>query len=332
MPVNRASSPLAALALSLAAGLVSPGCTQRSDSAVASSSVAQAVTTPGSAAPAASGSAVVRPRKQRPRPGIVGLFFRAAEPLDLTASQRSTIEGLEEPLHGASERSAREALRSDLASGVRAGTIDRAKIASDEAVVEKALQADKDARVAALDGLHAVLDTAQRQAVADDVRQSVMQAVPHRGPLDPGDAGAFRWSALRLERLTKHLELDPSQQEQVAALLAKDDHPFSPGRQDARDGARKRIDTLLTAFEQDSFDAGAALQMPGDAGHGQPGHAWIDRESTLLQQLLPILRPEQRDKLAAYVDKPRGFEWNDTAEPGGDSIDDGDWDRTSAPR
>ena len=296
--------------------------------------MAQPVTIPSSSAPEASGSATARFRKQRPRPGIVGLFFRAADPLDLTTSQRTTIEGLEQPLRGAApERSAREALRSDLASGIRAGAIDRAKIAADEAVIERALVADKDARVAALDGLHRVLDTAQRQAVADDVRQSVMQAVPHPGALDAGDAGAARWSTLRLERLAKHLELDPSQQEQVAALFSKDDHPFSPAHQEARDAARKRLDTMLTAFEQDSFDAGAALQMPGDAGRsGQPGRAWLDRESTLLERLLPILRPEQREKLAAYVEKPRGFEWNDTGEPTGDPIDEGDWDRTTVPR
>lgn len=270
----------------------------------------------------------------RPRTGIVGLFFRATESLDLTSTQRTTIDTLEQQLRGGgSERSTREAFRADLAAGIRTGTIDEAKIAADEAAVDKAVLADKEARVAALDGLHGALDTAQRQTVADDVRQTVMQKAPHPGPHEWGDAGPSRGSALRLERLTKYLELDPSQQEQVSALISKEDRSALPPHPEAWDGGRKRLDALLTAFEQDSFDAGAALPTVGDAGHpAQPLHGWVDREVTLFERILPILKPEQREKLATYVEKPRGFERNEPGDPTGDPIDNGEWDPTNEPR
>lgn len=343
--MNRALLSLAARAASLATALTALSCTQRSD-AGAVSSASQAVTTPQSSAPGDSGSAVTRSPKHHPQPGgIVGLFFRAAavEALDLTSAQHATIANLERQIHDddASLRAPREALRSDLSAGIRAGAIDKAKIAADEDAVEKAALADKDARLAALDGLHATLDSAQRKEIAGDVRESIMQRTTHHGPQEMGDGGAD-WSARRLDRLTKQLDLDASQQKQVATLLSSQrsqspqgssgDHFPPPG--DMRDAERRHLDNLLTAFEQDSFDAGASLTPDIDAGHARhPVRVWFEHELAFFEQLVPILTPPQRDKLAVVVEKAHAPDWHDPVEPAGDPApEDGDWDRSNGAR
>lgn len=255
----------------------------------------------------------------RPRGGIVALFFRAAEDLDLTSAQHETIAKLEPRLHADdSERAAGEALRTDLAAGIRAGSIDRAKIAADQAALDKIVLADREARVAALDGLHDALSPADRKAVASDVRVSDGAREPRRNPPDMDDAGASLWTGRRLQRLTLELDLDPSQQKDVAALLSKDGRPDSPPHREGRDAGKGHLDALLDAFEQDSFDAGALFRAIGDAGPATRG--WVDHELAFLDRLLPILKPAQRDKLAVSFSRPRG-EWRALGDGAGEATD-----------
>lgn len=231
----------------------------------------------------------------------------------------------------AANRTARDAFRSDLAAEIRAGALDKAKLAADEAEIAKAIASDRDARLAALDGLHDVLDSAQRKTVAGDVRENATRTTPHHGPWDASDAGPPYGPSRRLERLTRQLGLDPSQQKDVAALLSKSDHPSPPDREDVREAAKRRLDMLLTSFEQDSFDAGAALEPPADAGRGGlQVHERLEHEVGLLGQLLPILTAEQRDRLAVLVEKQHAFDWRGATEPAGDPMEDGEWDRPGA--
>jgi hypothetical protein len=255
----------------------------------------------------------------RPHAGIVALFFRAAEDLDLTSAQHETIAKLEPSLHAdGTDRAASETLRSDLAAGIRAGAIDTVKIATDQATLEKIARADKEARVAALIGLHDALSPSDRKAVASDVRVSDTSRDPRRTLPDVDEAGASSWTHRRLQRLTLELDLDPSQQKDLAALLAKDEHPDSLPHRDAREAGKRHVDALLDAFEQDSFDAGALFQATGDAG--LPPRGGLDREIAFLEHLLPILTPAQREKLAASVGKVRG-EWRGPSEGSGDPAD-----------
>jgi hypothetical protein len=61
---------------------------------------------------------------------------------------------------------------------------------------------------------------------------------------------------------------------------------------------KKKMEALLTAFEKDGFDAKKV--DPFDA---KKARAPMEIEMKLLGQLVPILKPEQRDKLAAKVEK-----------------------------
>jgi Spy/CpxP family protein refolding chaperone len=317
-PVNRASPPLAALCGSLVAALACLSCTQRNDQGAATSSAAQAVAAP-SASGSASGATATRSPKAHPRGGTVALFFRAAEDLDLTSAQHETIAKLEPRLHADdSDRAAGETLRSDLAAGIRAGAIDQAKVAADQAALEKIALADEQARVAALNGLHDALSPSDRKAVTSDVRVSETAREPHRNLPDMDDAGASPWTRRRLQRLTLELDLDPSQQKEVAALLSKDERPESFPHRDAGEAGKRRLDALLDAFDQDAFDAGALFQSTGNAGLAP--RTWLDHEVAFLGHLLPILKPAQREKLAASVVRPRG-EWRALGEGFGDPAD-----------
>jgi Spy/CpxP family protein refolding chaperone len=101
-------------------------------------------------------------------------------------------------------------------------------------------------------------------------------------------------AAKRLEHLTKQLDLDAAQQKKVEALVAKDDHP-------AMEEMKKHADAVLAAFEGDGFDAKKLEAAPAAAKKGMAQHAQF------VAGLLPILKPEQREKFAAGLEKsPRG--------------------------
>jgi Spy/CpxP family protein refolding chaperone len=109
-----------------------------------------------------------------------------------------------------------------------------------------------------------------------------------------GDGGAK--PGRRVDHLLRGLDLDADQQKKVDAVAAsaKDD---GKGRPDFAE-MKKRVDALLTAFEKDAFDAKKV-----DAFDTKKMRGPMEEETKLLGQLLPILKPEQREKLAAKMEK-----------------------------
>ncbi len=63
---------------------------------------------------------------------------------------------------------------------------------------------------------------------------------------------------------------------------------------------QNRMDALLTAFQEDSFDA-KTLAKPMQ---GKTPHDFVHQQVTFVSQLLPILKGDQREKLAMSMDKP----------------------------
>ncbi len=59
---------------------------------------------------------------------------------------------------------------------------------------------------------------------------------------------------------------------------------------------KKRMEAVLTAFEADVFDA-KKVDLLGSPG--KTPHEGLEKDTKFLSQLLPILTPEQREKLAA---------------------------------
>lgn len=280
--MKRRSLPLVVLAIAAAAAAGSAacgGCDKTEGSSPAEPSAAPAETT----APAASSVAAPRRGPMRGAPGAAGPFFAAARSLGLSAEQTTKLDAAEAML--ASDEGPRDdeakALHADLAAGTKAGQLDRTKIDADLAAIDRAAAARHAKQAAALNALHAALEPAQRAATAGKIRERRAQQDQRFG-LGGGPKLA--------DRMTKDLELSPDQKKKVEAVAAKAEDP--------RARANERSDALLAAFEKDDFDATklAALD-PKEA------RASAEEEVALVEALLPSLGPEQREKLAANIER-----------------------------
>lgn len=282
------------------------------------------------------------------------MLLRMAREIELREAQKVAVEDIQKSLRtdDATPGGEFREIHAVMVAGVRAGKIDNAKLDALRAEAEKAAQARRDKEAGALQRLHAALDAAQRKALVAAVRakqterkergprpmrggppaESVSGAAP--SPSAPaaaappsGSAPAMtpaKWQKRRLEKLTKDLGLDADQQKKVDALLAKA-APKPPEMNAAREEQKKRADALLAAFEQDVFDA-KKLEQPAPAAKKDGA---MSLHTQLLNDLLPILKPEQREKLAASMEKQpdrRPARWR-AADPGyGVLFDDDDND------
>jgi Spy/CpxP family protein refolding chaperone len=241
--------------------------------------------------------------------GIAAGLFRAAHDLTLTDEQKDSLDKIEASLKADDDgiRTAMKAFRTDLIAGVKAGKIDSTKMTADDAVVDKAFTDHQTQEAAALDSLHTLLDPTQRAAAVASVRaKNADREKRMTGWMQAkeADGGAPDFSKKRLAKLTTDLTLDAGQQKQVAAILAKQNDPPNPTAMQARwDDHKKRTETLLTGFASDTFDAKAAdlKILPGKTAHEPTEHM-----VAFFTALLPVLHPDQRDKLAATMDRPFG--------------------------
>lgn len=269
-------------------------------SAPAASAPASAVAS-ASAAPSASAAT---PGSDR-RGGLPGMIAKAARDLpDLKDAQKATLSKIEDGLGGASpSRTEMKALHDDLMAGIRAGKIDAAKMKAHYDAIDLAVKARQDKEAEAINGIYAALEPAQRKALAAALRTKFaereakmaerMKGMPDGGPPD--------WTKRRLEHLTKDLGLDDAQQKSVGALLAKTP---SPAAMDAARGEmKKKVDALLTAFEKDGFDA---KKLDLQTIPGKKAHDGVAQHVDFVTGMLAVLKPEQREKLAASMDKPMG--------------------------
>ncbi|HLK37995.1 MAG TPA: hypothetical protein VKU41_14640 [Polyangiaceae bacterium] len=228
------------------------------------------------------------------RNGFVGMMFHAAHDLTLAADERVEIDGIEAPLAGADAKVRAEHARfeADLAAGIRSGQVDPNRTRADFASIDWANQSRQDRQADALDQLHALLGADHRLELVTAVR--ARRAAHALRPPDQAPEDAAEWTRRRLERLTAELGLDDVQRKKVEALLRKGDLPTPAQVQASKDGTDGRAAALLTAFAADLFDARSLDLGAGDAST----RGFAEREVRFLSELLPTLRPEQREKLA----------------------------------
>jgi Spy/CpxP family protein refolding chaperone len=294
--------PMACNGRNSAAG--APDAEATSASASASAQVADS-------SPPASAAASVAPPPPVHHRGLVGLFFRAAQDADLTDDEKAAVDKLEEPLRNdPGPRHEIGAFHSDLVLSIKAGKIDTAKIVADEAAVNKAYSSREEDQATAFSALHDALSSEQRKTVVDAIR--VMQAAHDHSP-SVGDGGISDAVAHRLERMKTQLALEPEQQRQVAAVLSRGGG-ITPSVVQARiDAGKKQLESLLVAFDKDTLDT-KKLDLSPFAGRKASDS--MERQVKYIGQLLPILEPEQRDRLAAMVEHPH----MEHGRGGGDSI------------
>jgi Spy/CpxP family protein refolding chaperone len=227
--------------------------------------------------------------------GAAAALLRATDQLALTGPQSAMMHTLERQLR-ASRQSVHDAfrtMRDDLAAQVRTGVIDPATVQADESLVANALGAHQAREIDALNALHGLLGPEERAAVANAVRLEQPGRAEEQARPRPEEEG----TTARLERLTRDLALDAEQQQRVAALLSAQPTPGPTYRAEYRE----RFDAVLNAFPTDTFDAMTTVQGAAASSAAMVrGH--IEGKVAFLSQLLPILRPDQRDKLASSIE------------------------------
>ena len=291
-------------------------CNNPSGSGAASDVPTSSATTPSiatmlppaaSAAQTASAAEAPRPMMKPHQGGPVATLLAAAHDQSLKDDQKAALAKIDESLKPDQSGPPKEMkdARDTVVAGVRAGKLDTARIDAMHAAAAKAMQARQDRDADALTSLYKTLDAGQRKSVVaaararDAARDERMMKHKAEGVADKDGDRAKR----KLERMTKELELDAAQQKTVEGLLAKNDP--KPDMDAMHAEWKKKTEALYTAFESDSFDAKKLDLSMG----GKRMREGMQQHVQLLGQLLPILRPEQREKLAVSMEKAhRGHE------------------------
>jgi Spy/CpxP family protein refolding chaperone len=298
--------PLLALA-PLACDNASSGGSTPAPSAAATSTP-QSASAAVTAAPSAS-AAVEHKRDEHGRRDPTEMLLHAARDLTLTDAEKASIDKIEGTLKtseqgmGAAFKSAHD----DLVGFIKTGKVDNAKVQADDAALEKAMGSHHDDEATAMNSLYAALDPAQRKTLVANIRakQAAHEQKEGEHEHEAWDAGGpADFAKRKVDHLTKELSLDATQQKQLTTALAKLAPPSPKDMEAHKADMKKHMDALLTGFEGDGFDAKKI-----DTGM-KPAmvHEMVDHQVALLAQLLPILKQDQRDTLAADWQKPSMME------------------------
>lgn len=302
------------LSVALALPFVAIACKDESTSTpttTAAQPVTSVTASASHAAPPASSAPAPRPRL--PHWGPSGQLLTAAHELPgLKDDQKTKIEAIEDglkPEPGKMPGAEFKAIHDDFTAGVKAGKIDTAKIDADWDAAQKAQQPMLDKEADALNQLHALLDATQRKAVTAAVRAKdaerdakMAEKKDEKAAKDADKTAQAERQKRMVDRMTKELDLDDAQQKKAQALVAKQ-VPAPGAHDDAMKDMQKKHEALLTAFEADTFDAKKQDLFKVDAKKGKEP---IEKQEKYLTDLLGILKPEQRDKLAASMEKKHG--------------------------
>lgn len=218
--------------------------------------------------------------------GHFSLLFTAARALEMKDEQKDKLDAVAKPFLGLPDaKEGPRAVQAELVREVKAGKMEQARLAPLLAALEKDTKHRRDLERDGLDALYAALDPAQRKSVVTAIRPRI--AVHDGAKTPPPDPAA---DARVVDRLAKTLGLDEAQHKQLAGFFPKG------GQQKAdadREERRKQLEALLTAFEKPTFSA-RRLPAPDAARLRVP----FQEQVKLLGQLVPILQPEQRTRLA----------------------------------
>lgn len=289
---------LALLSLPLAASTI--GCSKKQNETATDAGAAPSASVAASAAPDAG---VVARRGLNLGGGPAAMMIHEAKTMELNDTQKATVTKLEEQLQTAPQprKEARE-IHAEIANQVKAGKIDQAKLAPLYTAMDKAVTAQKEQEATALNGLYAALEPAQRKALLDDVRGKLAEMDKHMPP--PKDEAQKREMATKqkIERYSRDAELDETQKKSLEAIFTKDaakDGGLNTVPDMAAD-MRANNDAVVTAFEKDPFDA-SKLPPFDAAAAAKKARQPIEQEVTILTQLMPILKADQKEKLSAKL-------------------------------
>jgi Spy/CpxP family protein refolding chaperone len=222
--------------------------------------------------------------------GPGGFVMKAVNALNLPADQQQKVDAIRANLQAqaAPVRAARAALGTELASQVRAGQIDHARLQPLADQVRAAGAAMRPAVQSAMQQIHDTLDTSQRQTLAASFRD--------RAENSTGAAHHGKWRG-HWRKMAADLNLTEAQRSTIHAAMHS---AFAEKRASApaEHGQRMtRLENLADAFEADTFDA-TVLGAPPQAG-AMAGH--FARMGAFLDAAVPVLTPAQREILASKI-------------------------------
>jgi Spy/CpxP family protein refolding chaperone len=216
------------------------------------------------------------------------MFVASLEELNLPADKKAAIESILADLKKdeAQAMQAGQAVAKDLADGVAASRVDRAKIDADVKQIQKAVEAAKPALQDALNRLHKALDSAERTKLVETMRAKG-EAMRQGGHPAMGE----------MKKLTDELGLTPEQQEKIKSTPhGKMQSKTHPTRDEA--AMHDKMKAIGDAFMTDKFDA-KALDV------GKHNAEMVKMMTTGMSEfagsLIGVLTPEQREKLAAHI-------------------------------
>ena len=249
----------------------------------------------------AADASVTPPRRGLGMHGQAGMLLDAARTLTLKDDQKTAMDKLEEPLREPpAARTEWKNFQKELSDGVKAGKIDMTKLAPDLTAIETGAHTQKEKEATALNALHSTLDAEQRKAAVVAVRAK-LEPMEKRADAGAEDV-AKRTAAMnkqRLDQMTRDLDLDAAQQKKVEAIIAKDSTAKNnPAEMMAE--MKKANDEVLTAFEKDSFDA---TKLETFAQAGKKARTPAEHQAQFLSQVLGVLTPVQRDKMAGNMNR-----------------------------
>ena len=269
-----------------------PATAASATSATTSTTVASTTTAADDDDPATDG---IRDHHRHHHGGVSHFISLSIETLGVSPEQKAKLQAINdqlkaqiEPAHQASRQ-----LITLVADGVAAGTVDRAKVDAQLAVLATAAATASDASTTALNQIHGVLDASQRAALVDKVEANwhIWRDVNHEekaGSQERND---------RLADFAQDTGLTADQTAKIAAALsASGNDPSSqldPAEMDSY------MTTFRAAFVADAFDAktlGSANQASAHvarAGAGRMAHFY--------EVVTPLLTPDQRTKVAGHL-------------------------------
>ncbi len=299
-----------ALPLSVLALAGCPSSSSSSGTTSTTSSAAPSAAPLASAPPVTSSSATPQTEGRehggpRMRKGPGQMYFRAARDLtDLKEPQKASLEKIMETLkEQPGSKPEFKDFQAELLTEVKAGKIEQAKLDPKIKAIETAMQTRLDGEADNLTKLHDLLEPAQRKALTAAV--AAKQAKMEAHFMEMKDAGVAPPKAgditrLKVTRITNDLGLDAAQDKAIDAVVAKaTPKAETPG--DARTEWKAQASVLSTAFEKDAFDA---KKQDFFSKANKKGHEGLQDQVDLLTLVVPVLKPEQREKLAAKLEHP----------------------------
>jgi Spy/CpxP family protein refolding chaperone len=266
---------------------------------------------------------------------MAGWLFASIADVDLRPDQKPLVDAIEADLRKAGDpaKDAEKQLTSDVADGVAAGKIDKAKTDADVKHVSDAAASTATSVQDAINRLHKTLDPAQRKKLVDSMQAKAEEGHEHgpgehgpggehggpgehehgpggehggpgeheHGPGEHGDHGPGEHGMgpdMGGEKLADDLGLTPEQRDKLHAKM-KDMMKAHMGEMKTKmEAMHAHMKAMGTAFEGETFDAKKA----GVGDHGPEmakdmAHGRIQMAETVLA----ILTPEQRAKFAEHI-------------------------------